>query len=294
MRVRCVVGLVVSLTSALFLSGCGGKSSGASVKSSAAPSAAVGGAAQQPPGTSGLIAAASPGLLEVQSQTDQTSVTYTAKTVFSQQKDVTEAAVVAGACVTALDSSALGSARRTSTSSPSTAPSMAPSTQPSTTPGSPVTITATTVTITQPVAGSCAARNGFGAGTRPSGRPSQSPTGARTGGRGFGGFGGVVTGRVSAVSGATITVQAVLRQGNTTVRDTVDVTSATKYVETVAATSAAAKVGLCATAVGPADSTGAIAATRIDLSAAQNGSCAFAARGRPGFGAPRAGTTTGG
>ncbi len=51
------------------------------------------------------------------------------------------------------------------------------------------------------------------------------------------------------------------------------VTPATTYTKTVTAKSSAIKVGLCASAFGPADDTGAIAATQIRLSEATNGTC---------------------
>ena len=66
------------------------------------------------------------------------------------------------------------------------------------------------------------------------------------------------------------------------------VTGATTYTKTVTATSSAIKVGLCASAFGTADDTGAITAKQIQLSAPTNGTCS--ARLGGGFGGfPRGG-----
>ena len=76
---------------------------------------------------------------------------------------------------------------------------------------------------------------------------------------------------------------------------TVTTTSSTTYSKTETATSSAIEVGLCATAYGTADDTGAIAATEIRLSAATDGECTggFGAGGFGGFGG-RGGAGNGG
>src|SRR5471030_2862160 len=58
------------------------------------------------PGATGLIAAASPGTLQVQSRTAQNSVVYTSSTTFTQ---VTPGHVAAGDCVTVTGAPASGS-----------------------------------------------------------------------------------------------------------------------------------------------------------------------------------------
>lgn len=74
--------------------------------------------------------------------------------------------------------------------------------------------------------------------------------------------------------------------------DTVTVTPSTRYVATMAATSSAVKGGVCVQATGPSDSTGAVAATRIGISDAVNGSCTTGFGGRGGFGRTRGGEST--
>jgi hypothetical protein len=53
-------------------------------------------------------------------------------------------------------------------------------------------------------------------------------------------------------------------------------------------------VGLCVTAIGPADSTGAVTATSISIRPATNGSCFGGFGGRGGFGGPGPAAGTGG
>jgi hypothetical protein len=56
----------------------------------------------------------------------------------------------------------------------------------------------------------------------------------------------------------------------------VTTTGTTSYTKTIAATKAAFKVGVCVTALGKSDDTGAIAATAVAVSAKQNGTCTIA------------------
>ncbi|RIJ71356.1 hypothetical protein D1871_14210 [Nakamurella silvestris] len=121
------------------------------------------------------------------------------------------------------------------------------------------------------------------------------PTGAGAPGGGFGGFSRPVSGTVSAVSGSTFTVA--VDENGTKTDSTVTVTSDTTYTATVAAKSSALEVGQCATAVGTADDSGAVAATTITLSKATDQGCSVRRGGRQGgFGgaggqAPGAGST---
>jgi hypothetical protein len=86
----------------------------------------------------------------------------------------------------------------------------------------------------------------------------------------------VVTGKVTAVTGSTITVQARSFGANGsagTTKRTVAVTAKTTYRTTVRATSAAAKVGMCAVVQGSTNSKGAVDARQISLSSKTNGTC---------------------
>jgi hypothetical protein len=128
--------------------------------------------------------------------------------------------------------------------------------------------------------------------------------GSRGSGAGFAGFGGVVSGKVKSVSGSTFVVEvtefvgrpggtrtsgtsgttsgSVSAPATTTASSTVTVTPSTTYTKTVIATSSSIKVGLCASAFGPADDTGAITAAQVRLSQATDGTCSTGFGG--GFG----------
>jgi Domain of unknown function (DUF5666) len=278
-------------TAALLLfavSACGG-SAGAS--STATPTtgtqqnqSAQPGAGQGPPGASGKVAAISGKTLQVQSaQSGQVAVTYTAKTTFTEQVKASATAVKVGSCV--LVRSSAGQGGGATASSP---------------------VAATSVALTQAVNGACGARGGpgggggFGAGGGGGGgtRPSGAPTGAPGAGRG-GGFGGArpVSGLVTAVSGSSFTVESVSFGAGpgagasggtaspgatpTTSPVTVKTTQATTYTKTVSASSKDLAVGLCVTAIGSANDTGAVTATVIASQPAVNGDCAS---GFGGFG----------
>ena len=93
----------------------------------------------------------------------------------------------------------------------------------------------------------------------------------------------MVSGRVTSVTGSTITVEttrfapgtgtASASPTTTTGTGTITVTATTSYTRTVSATAAAAKVGLCATVQGSAGTTGAVRATSVALSPATGGTC---------------------
>jgi len=231
------------------------------------------------PGASGLIAAASPGQLQVQGTDAQTTVTYGASTRFTQ---VETATVAVGDCVTATGTPVSGSSSA---------------------------LTATTVRIDAKVNGACPAatgRPGAGGGNGggnggggngggffggQSGSPRPRPSGVPSGtARDF----AFLSGTVTAVSGGTVTVQGVLRtarfgasaspQPTTPSSLTFTVDSTTAISQTVAATSKAAVVGMCATAIGKADDRGDIAATVITVSKPAADGCRAAAGGFGGFG----------
>jgi hypothetical protein len=69
---------------------------------------------------------------------------------------------------------------------------------------------------------------------------------------------------------------------------TVITTSASKYLKTVTASASALKVGLCITAVGTANSIGAVAARSIRISQPGPSGCVTGFGGRGGFGRPTA------
>ncbi|MCK9902964.1 DUF5666 domain-containing protein [Frankia sp. Cpl3] len=116
----------------------------------------------------------------------------------------------------------------------------------------------------------------------PADRAEQGGQGGGFGGQG--GFGGRATGRVTAVSGSTITVSGVSFGSDDPVTYTVLVNGDTTYTRSVDATADALAVGRCAVVNGESDDTGAVTATRIALSEATNGVCAlgFAGGGRAG------------
>jgi hypothetical protein len=209
-----------------------------------APGAGGQGGTRTFPGAAGLIAAVSPGTLQVQSTTAQNTVVYTASTKFTQD---TTGHVAVGDCVTV-------------TGAPVT--------------GSTSGLTATSVRIVAKVNGACSASGAFGGGgagsfpRRTGGAPSGAPSRAR---RAF----DSATGLVSSTAGSTILVKGVLRSGQNAAGSatppaptTISITlpASATVTQTVAATSAAAVVGKCAIAIGTANSAGAINAKSIPIS----------------------------
>jgi hypothetical protein len=211
------------------------------------------------PGASGLIADASPGTLQVQSTTSQTTVVYTAATKFTK---ITAGHVVAGDCVTVSGAPATSSAQG---------------------------LTATSVRIVAKVNGTCPT-----AGTGPGGfggrgafpqRPSGTPSNGAGQRRAF----ASATGTVSSAAGSTILLQGALRNGasapdNATAPAptaiTVTLGASTTVTQTVPATSAAAVVGQCASAIGTANSTGTISARSITVSSPGPNGCQSGFGGR--------------
>lgn len=261
--------------SLLSVAACGGATPastatvGAAASATRGPSAAPGAM----PTVAGLLAAMSGNTLQVQNADSQTAVTYGDGTTFTSTTAVTLAEVTVGSCVVVR--------------------SAAPTSTPTATPGPVGTgvagVTATLVSITAPVKGACArpATGGRGSGgMRPSGAPTGpagggAPSGA-PGGRGRS-FGGATFGTVTAVTGATFTVQSVRRAAAGGASQTsgavtlvsVTTTAATTFSRTERATAAVLKVGVCVTARGLLDSSGSgtLAATSIALRPAVNGSC---------------------
>ena len=234
------------------------------------------------PGASGTIAAINGAALEVQNPTSgQTTVTYSPTTTFEQTVTTTSASVTVGSCISAFG-------KPTSTSSSTSAF------------GRP--ITATSVSITQPTSGSCTAGfgGGFGGAGSGTGRPPGAggfPGGAGGGERPNGGTGsrrrfsgqfGAASGSVTAVNGTTLTVSETnpaTKKASTVV---VTLTAGTTFAERQTAAATDLAVGKCASAVGAADSTGAVTARTITISAPGPDGCTA------GFGGFRGGPGTAG
>lgn len=246
------------------LSGCGDTDSSASGTGSSAsqegPNGQNGSSPMDDPGRfSGLVAEKDANVLQVQSASGQVAVTLTDATTITQQVTGTVAEVKVGTCVVVMKGTE-----------------------------------ATTVRLSQAVDGSCsdgftASRDGGRPQGAPSGRPSDRPSGAPSG-RPSGGPGGamgeVTVGRVSAVHGTTIVVDAVQTIGRgaaaagaspsaepSTTATEVNLSGQVTVSRTESATAAAVRTGTCVTGSGKADSTGAVSATMVAVSAAVNGEC---------------------
>ena len=279
------LGVVVLAVTACGSSGTSAATPAATVATSAAPSSSPAPSATQPafPGVVGTAAAVSGSSLEVQNPTSgQVTVTFTATTPISDTVTVTSKDVTVGSCVTVVGKpSAAGSATKS--------------------------VTATSVTISAPVKGNCTGAGGFGgfgggfggggfgggqggATPRPSFSPRPRPTGSR-GAFGNGAFGGA-NGKVTSVSATGFVVQSRFRAGasagsaGSTTSVTVITNAASKYLKTVTAKPSALKVGQCITAVGTANSIGAIAARTIRISQPGPSGCVSGFGGRGGFGRP--------
>lgn len=277
----------------LFASACGGGTS-ATAGAVGAPTATSGdGAGSAPrgfPGATGLLAQIDGTTLQVQGADAQTAVTYSSGTTFTNTVAAQLSAVVVGACVQvrgALPVSGAGGAPPSAAPNAITGP-----------------FAAASVEISASVNGGCSPLGGLRTqGARPPGatadatRPAGAPTSGRTrgpgaGGNGFGGNGpgGVgAFGKVTAVNGASFTVESSRRQDSTAttavpITRTVQTSAATTFTRTEASDAKALVVGLCVTALGKASDTGSIAATSITLRPAQNGSCSsgFGRRGAGG------------
>jgi hypothetical protein len=242
------------------------------------PGAGRGGAA---PTAYGMAAAIAGNSVEVQDPaTGQVTVTFGSNTGFSQTKSATMAALAVGDCVTAIG-------QRSGSASPAASGSAGAN--------RPSSFTAASVSIEPAVNGSCTA-GGFGGGgggfTRPSGSPRPSGSfsrGAGGGGFGGGGFGGLANGKVSQLSGDTMSVLVTGRGGQSDTTDQVTLTASTTYTQTVTVSSTALKVGECVTAIGSTGSTGSVSATRITLSTPGANGCTTGFGRRPQAGSSSTG-----
>ncbi|MGH8962349.1 MAG: hypothetical protein ACRDWT_14355 [Jatrophihabitantaceae bacterium] len=266
------------LAGALLLSACGGATAGTGVSTPPSSTSSSGASGAGPartgnvgPAASGLVAQISGTTMQVQNQqSGQVAVTWSASTRFTQTVPAALAAVHVGDCLVAVAASGTAS---TATS-----------------------FTAMTIAVSAPVNGSCTgggARtgqrpSGFPSGQRPSGFPSggRRPSGAPSGTAGRSGFGAFATGKVTAVSGSSVVLaaQSFGSQGTGTTTKTVIAGSTTKITTESGATAAALKVGRCVSAQGKAGSSGAVAATRVQITDATNGQCStgFGFGGRNG------------
>jgi hypothetical protein len=292
---RRILALAALGVAAVTLAACGSSSSASTTSTTKAKAAGGGrgrfGAGGARPGTSGTIAAITGTSLEVQNPTTgQTTVTYTSATTFDQTVSAAASGVTVGSCISAFG-------KPTSTSSTGKSAFGGP-------------VTATTVTISQPVSGSCTGGfggGGFGGGAGGTGRPGGFTRGTGAGGRAPGGAGrfrggaggqfGAASGQVTAVSGSTATVSEVNPSTKATSSVVITLTASTTYSQRTSATAADLAVGKCATAIGTADSTGAVTARSISLSQPVSGSCTSGfggfGRGGGGGGAPGQGGSTG-
>jgi hypothetical protein len=273
-----VVGLSIALAA------CGGGGSKAAISSgTTAPSAnprstggsggSAAGAGRFAPAASGQVAALTGTSMEVQNpQNGQETVAWTTSTRFDQTKDVTVSAINTGDCVSVTGTKS-GSA-----------------------------IDARSISITSASSsGSCAGPGSGGFGRSSGGGP---------GGGGFPGGGGsgsgsgsgstaptvpaqlanlsIASGKVTAVSGADLTVQGYNFSVGSFRRDagaststtvpaqttiSVTTTASTTVTERASATSSALAVGQCVIAQGSTGSTGEVTATSISITPEVNGSC---------------------
>lgn len=242
------------------------------------------------PGVSGIVAAVTGSTAQVQSRTSQTAVTWTTATTFTAQQRTTDAALAVGACV-------MVQASPTSQGAPSASPSP---------------IAAASVRImAEPGSGAASACSGaFGdrGGTAgdsghatPRPRPSFSPGAGRPGSRTR--IGMFAFGTIASLGTNSFTVKPVFHAGSTpasgsaatgTVRE-VTWSPQTVFTELAKSTAAAVKVGVCVTARGTADDTGAVTAKTIAVSPADGGQCDGGfGRFRPDGGTGQDGTAPGG
>lgn len=218
-------------------------------------------------GISGLIAAITDSVMQVQSTDSQTAVTWTDETEVTRTVTVGLDSITVGSCVFA--------------------------TAPTAEEGSTAATVATSVTVSDPVDGECAA--GFesfgGAGGQATGEMPEDfevpegmtvpedgelPEGME--GMTGGSFGQMVNGLVTAVSGTTLTVEATDADGVVTT-ETIETDAETVVTATVEADTTAIAVGLCATVGGETDTRGGMTATTIALSDAGEDGCTTATGG---------------
>ena len=271
-RVACAI--AVGVLGGL-LAGCG--SSKGTARASVASSTST--TPPEPPGAAGVVAALSGSSMEVQAaQTGQTTVKWTASTTFTQAQTADPSAVVVGACATV-------------TGAPAASPT------------APITARTVTVTPADP-SGSCteAGRGsgggfggGFGGGGARRGGGTTGSSVPRNRGTGPNGGAGAsfAMGKIIAVSPGGFTLEGFRRDGRPQGRSSsttaapaqaisVVTDGSTTYTRVSPAGPSALAVGDCVTARGPADDTGAVTATAINIRPAGPNGCGNGpATGRP-------------
>jgi Domain of unknown function (DUF5666) len=252
------------------------------------------------PAATGKIASITGPVLEVQGSSGQTTVKVTSKTSMSGTVTAAMGDIAVGACLSVQGTKAAGGG-----------------------------VDATSVEITSATNGNCFGGFGGAGGSFPGGRTRGTgstpdgggfPPGGGTGGRtsrSFPGRTGVslpanfatATGKVTAISGSKLTVDAVqfARPAATatgtsttttapgaagrhfafkTTPETVALSTKTKYTKEEKMTLSSLKVGECATAFGTTNDIGAVTATRLTVSPGSSGDCTVTFRfgGPGGFG----------
>ena len=101
----------------------------------------------------------------------------------------------------------------------------------------------------------------------------------------MGGFGQMVSGLVTTVAGATITIEVTDQEGATT-SQTVEASADTVVTTTVAADASAIAVGLCAAVDGETDDRGGMTASTIRVSEAGEDGCSSRMGGIGGMAPP--------
>ena len=282
--------VIVAAVTVLGLAGCS-KAAQSAPLSGAPQTSAVGGAAGaaggnpdgrgQFPGVSGLVAAVTGSTAQVQGANQQTAVTWTSTTRFTDQVAASASALAVGECVMARPARTTGGV-----------PGGSPTTGGSTASGAtaPATsVAAATVEVFAKQGSTCSlgfgTRNGSGL-PAPSAPTSGSPTGVAGGGQGGAptgvpgaGQGGArrqfgAVGMITAVGDGQFTVSPTVRLGAMPTRPvTVKYTSSTVFTRLSRSTESAVKVGVCLSAQGRTDDTGALTAVAVTVSAPQRGSC---------------------
>ena len=253
---------------------CGG---GGGIAAASTTSTTSGPPAAFRPAASGKIASVAGNVLEVQStESGQTTVNVSSKTLITATVSVSESDVVKGTCISATGTKGAGGS-----------------------------VDATTVALFAAVKGQCV-RGGFGAGGGGAFRFRGGTPPARTTGTGprttftrpanF----ATASGKVTTKSGTKIGVEAVtvtFSKGKATTKTgpkTVNVAKTTKYTKTEKSTVSALKVGECVTATGSTNNIGAVSATTLIVTQATSSGCTgfgfggfggFGGRGGPGGGA---------
>lgn len=265
-RSRNLASIAVLSCSLLLLAGCSSATSNASPGDQSSASARSGQGGQNgrgggfggndPGRVSGEVAAVNGKTLQIQDGESQTAVTYSSSTTFLSRVTGKVSDISVGECVTVFSSASDENA---------------------------TSVTATSVTASAATKGDCESgfggmgggggMSGGGRGARPSAAPSDAPSGAPSGMPNSGSR--PRSGKVTAVKGDTITVAATQARSKDTTTLTVTTTADTTVTITKSAQASAAKVGMCATANGKADDTGAVAAQSITVYKAGDAGCGF-------------------